>query len=103
MNEHAAHLPHCKRLVGKELQSLLTEDHVDGGVLQSKIERAAFDPLDWCTDRRRERSRDRDHCRVQIDTNDPPGGTDTLGRNASHYAGPTSNVQHTLSGHQASG
>ena len=46
MDEHAAHLLHCQRLIGKKLQPMLTEDHVKARIRQSKIERAALEPFD---------------------------------------------------------
>jgi len=96
MLEHATHVPQRERLVGKELQPLLAENRVEAGIRQSKIERAALDPLDRCSSRCRERSRDGEHPGVQIDTNDVPTGTDALRRSASHDASPASNIQHAL-------
>jgi hypothetical protein len=34
VDEHAAHLPQRDQLVGKELQSLLAENHVEAGIWQ---------------------------------------------------------------------
>src|SRR5262249_2466888 len=49
--KHAAHLPQRERLVGKELQTLLTQNDVEARILQSEIERAALEPFDRCADR----------------------------------------------------
>ena len=92
----APHLAEGSRAVGEELQPLLAENRVEAGIRQSKIERAALDPLDRCSSRCRERSRDGEHPGVQIDTNDVPTGTDALRRSASHDASPASNIQHAL-------
>ena len=54
------------------------------------------DPFDRCADRCRERSRDGDHCRVQINSYDTSSRTDPFRRGASDDAGPASNVQHAL-------
>src|SRR5947208_8117571 len=96
MLEHATHLPQRERLVGKELQPLLTENRVEAGSRQSKIERAALEPPARSPSRCRERSRDGEHPGVQIDTNDVPAGTDALRRSARHDASPASNIQHPL-------
>src|SRR5258707_15690230 len=80
MLEHAAHLPQRERLVGKELQPLLTENRVEAGIRQSKIERAALDPLNRCPGPSRQRSRDGGQPGAQIDTHDEPPGTQALRR-----------------------
>src|SRR5260370_8304625 len=76
--EHAAHLPQRERLVGKELESLLTQNHIEARILQPQVERAALKPFDRCADRSRKRSRDPDHSRVQINTHHPSPGTHPL-------------------------
>src|SRR5262249_51611407 len=101
--ERAAHLPQRERLVGKELESLLTQNHIEARILQSQVERAALEPFDRCADRSRKRARDPDHSRVQINTDHASTGTDALGRDAGDDASPTSNVQHALAGCRAGG
>src|SRR5438445_5714645 len=81
MLEHATHVPQRERLVGKELQPLLAENRVEAGIRQSKIERAALDPLDRCPSRCRERTLDGEHPAIQIDTYTAPSTTGTLSTN----------------------
>ena len=46
-SEHTPHLPQCKCLVGKELQPLLTENHIHAAVPKRKIERACVRSTLW--------------------------------------------------------
>ena len=101
--EHAAHLPQRERLVGKELESLLTQNHIEARILQPQVERAALEPFDRCADRSRKRARNPDHSRIQINTDHASAGTDALRRDAGDDASPASNVQHALPGCRASG
>src|SRR5262249_62306824 len=55
--EHAAHLPQRDQLVGKELQSLLTQNHIEACIRQLKIGGVPLKPFDRRADRCRERSR----------------------------------------------
>jgi hypothetical protein len=102
MVEHAARLLQRERLVGKELESLLTQNHIEARILQPQVERAALKPFDRRADRSRKRSRDPDHSRVQINPNHASAGTDALCRDAGDDASPASNVQHALAGGRAS-
>src|ERR1700730_7565317 len=101
--KHPAHLPQRERLVGKELESLLTQNHIEARILHPQVERAALEPFDRCADRSRKRSRDPDHSWVQINTDHASAGTDALRRDARDDASSASNVQHALTGGRASG
>ena len=103
MVEHAARLLQRERLVGKELESLLTQNHIEARILQPQVERAALKPFDRCAERSRKRSRDPDHSRVQINPDHASVGTDVLRRDAGDDASSASNVQHALAGGGASG
>src|SRR5262245_9529419 len=98
MVEHATHLAQREQLVGKELKSLLTQNHVKARIRQSRVKRAALEPFDRCAGRGRKRARNQDHSRVQIDTNDASAGTGALRRDTSDDARSASNVQHALAG-----
>ena len=96
VSEHAAHLPHGTRLIGKKLQSLLAENRVHGGVPNR---RSSAPPATHSIDAPTGAGSD---CAtaimagVQIDPYDTSGRTDPFRRSASHDAGPASNVQHAL-------
>src|SRR5262249_37141255 len=96
VGKHAAHLPQRERFVGKELEALLTKNHVEARIVEPKIKRAALEPFDRRPNGGRERSCDADHSRIEIDTNNASGGTDTLRRDAGDDAGPTSYIQDAL-------
>src|SRR5215813_8145457 len=100
--EHAAHVREGSRLIWKKLQSLLTKNHVKTAIIKSKLECVTLKPFDWRCRRVRERTRNADHGTIEVDTNHPPGGTDTLCRDASYDAGATSDIQHPLAFSQAS-
>jgi hypothetical protein len=94
--DHAAHLAHGACLVGEELQPLLAQHRVDAPVREAEIERAALEPFDRRSPRRRQRPRDADHAGVEIDSDDVPGRTDPLGGDARHHAGAACHVEHAL-------
>ena len=103
MNEHSAHLPKRRQLVGKELEALLAQNCVKAGIRQSQIEGTALEPFDRRAHGRRERPCHGDHSRVEVDPNDPSGRTDTLRSNTRHEAGAAGDVQHALATAESGG
>ena len=94
--EYAAHLPQRDQPVGKKLEPLLAENHVEVGGGQSQINRAALKPFDWCANHRGERLRNGNHSRIEVDAHNPSGRADPLRANARDEAGAAGQVQHAL-------
>src|SRR5262249_50982093 len=88
------HLRQREQTIGKELEPELAQHSVKAPLGKWQRKRAALTPFDRRAGRTRQRPRNRQHLRIDVDTDDSTFPPDSFGRTSRHDARTARQVQH---------
>src|SRR5262249_61194050 len=88
------HLRQREQTIGKELEPELAQHSVKAPLGKWQRKRAALTPFDRRAGRTRQRPRNRQHLRIDVDTDDSTFPPDSFGRTSPHDARTARQVQH---------